>query len=435
MILQNYWFTTLMGLKDPIQPPLDTDIEADILIVGGGAAGLAAAYALMDKGIRVVLLESNICGGSSTGKSAGFLTPDSELELSQLIRRFGNTDAKNLWGLASKASQDIAGIIKKHGIQCDLQEQESLYLGNNASGYKEIIAESEARTSLGYIQTLYDKDAIKGLIGSTAYSGGVRYAGTYGINPLLYAQGMKRVLLDHGVSIYEGSEVKGFKGNMVKTHMGSVKAAKIIFCMDKIKKDLSPFAKNIYHAQTFLSISEILEPEDVQSLFPNGNFQCWDSDLVYSYFRLTGDKRLLLGGGSMLTTFSPNDVTSPSVINGVIKKFKEKFPHLHHLEFMQYWPGRIDTTRDLIPTVAIDPRAPHVHFVLGCVGLPWATLCGDFAARHAFDDASCTDHMCYEYFRPNRDFLIPLWMEKFLGKQVVFSLNNGWAKYYQKDKP
>ncbi|HVA98277.1 MAG TPA: FAD-binding oxidoreductase [Bacteroidia bacterium] len=433
MILQNWWYTTLMSAKESRQKPLMKDIECDILIVGGGAAGLAAAFSLMDKGIKVVLLERNICGGSSTGKSAGFLTPDSELELSQLIRRFGKEDAKVIWQMAANAAKEMADTIRKYDISCDLQEQDSLYLGNDESGWKEIIEESEARKSLGYTQTLFDNEQLKNEIGSAAYAGGVRYSGTFGINPLLYAQGMKSVLINHGVKIYEASEVREIKGNTVKTHLGSVKAAEIIFCADKIEKSLSHYADNIYHAQTFLSVSEILEPADVKSIFPNGNYQCWDSDLVYSYFRLTGDNRLLLGGGTALTTFSKNDVTSPSVINHVIKKFKNKFPQLEHLEFVQYWPGRIDTTRDLIPTVTRDDKNPSIHFVLGCVGLPWATLCGDFAARHAYDDASCTDHKCYDYFRSDRKFLIPIWMENFLGKQIVFSLNNGWAKYYQKD--
>lgn len=67
------------------------------------------------------------------------------------------------------------------------------------------------------------------------------------------------------------------------------------------------------------------------------------------------------------------------------------------------------------------------------MGLLRADICGDFATRNAYDEASCNDHKYYEYFRSDRKFLIPLWMEKFLAKQIVFSLNNGWVKYYQKD--
>jgi len=434
MILQNWWYTTLMELKDPMQPPLKSDIECDILIVGGGAAGLSAAYTLMDKGLKIVLLEKNICGGSSTGKSAGFLTPDSELELSQLLRRFGKEMAKDMWDVASSGVSRIVSIIEQHKLKSDLQVQDSLFLANDNSGWKDIINESKAREVLGYTQTLYDKEEVKNVIGSDSYHGGVLYPGTYSINALLYSQGLKKVLWENGVIIYEASEVKEINGHVVETHLGSVKANQIIFCADKISPTLSHFADNIYHAQTFLSISEPLESHDIEEMFPSGRYQCWDSDLVYSYFRLTGDNRILLGGGTALTTFSRNDVTSTSVINHVISGFKKKFTQLNHVDFIQYWPGRIDTTRDLIPTVVKDEKSPWIHFVLGCVGLPWATFCGDFAARHAYDDASCTDHKCYMYFRANRDFLIPLWMEKFIGKQLVFSLNNGWAKYYQKDE-
>ena len=87
MIVQNWWFTTLLKNEYKICPPLQKDINCDILIIGGGMSGVSAAAEFIDKGFKVVLIEKNILGGSSSGKSAGFLTPDSELELSQLVRK------------------------------------------------------------------------------------------------------------------------------------------------------------------------------------------------------------------------------------------------------------------------------------------------------------------------------------------------------------
>ena len=433
MILQNWWFTTLLGIKDSIQPPLKANITADVLIVGAGAAGLSAAYALMNKGIKVVILEKNICGGSSSGKSAGFLTPDSELELSQLLRRFGKTGAADLWSVATKGVEMMANRINEHKIDCDFQVQDSLFLGLGKSGWNDIQEEMSSRQLLGFEQTLYDKHEVKNIIGSDSFSGAVRYPGTFGVDALLYCQGMKKILLEHGIEIYEASEVVKLNDHRAETHLGSVTADKVIFCADKLDPAITHYAENIYHAQTFLSISEPLNEEMVKEIFPEGRFQCWDSTLVYSYFRLTGDNRILLGGGNMLTTFSRNEVDSPEVINEVIKKFKRYFPKLQNLEFIQYWPGRIDTTRDLLPTIIRVPEKPWLHFVLGCVGLPWATFCGDFVARHTVGDYDLSDVRYYDYFQPDRNFFIPLWLEPIVGKQIVFSLNNGWAKYYQKD--
>ena len=423
----------MLGTNTPIQSPLTTHLKADVVIVGAGAAGLSAAMFFIDKGLKVVVLERNICGGSSSGKSAGFLTPDSELELSQLIRRFGVVGAKDLWSVPTHGIARMKDIIEAHSINCDFKVQDSLFLGIGKSGWDAIQEEMQAREQMGFDQTLYHSSELQNIIGSKEYSGAVRYANTYGIDALMYCQGVKKVLLEHNIAIYEATEVLSINNHTVHTHLGSVTADQIIFCIDKMEPALSRYAENTFHAQTFLSISEPLNDAMIHSVFPDQHFQCWDSTLMYSYFRLTGDNRILLGGGDMLTTFSKNDVVSPRVINGVIENFKEFFPQLNTLKFIQYWPGRIDCTRDLLPTILRDSTMPWIHFVLGCVGLPWATYCGDFAARHVYSTDTQTDHHYYQYFRPDRRFAVPLWLEPVLGKQIVFSLNNGWAKYFQKD--
>ncbi|MDE1968336.1 MAG: FAD-binding oxidoreductase [Alphaproteobacteria bacterium] len=433
MLLQNWWYTTLLSSRNPIQPPLASDITADIVIVGAGMAGLSAALRLSDMGSRVVLIDRNICGGSTTGKSAGFLTPDSELELSQILRRFGQQGAHELWQVPENGIALIRDTVAAHGIECDLLTQDSLFLANDPSGAKDVHEEAEARRRLAYPLTEYGAADLAKVIGAPTYKGAVRYPGCFGIDALRYSQGVKRVLLERGVRIFESTEAHAIDGHRVRTHGGSVTADKIIVCADKLTRAFSPYSENVFHAETFLTISEPLTDKEVAGLFPGDPLQCWDTDLVYSYWRLTGDQRLLLGGGSMLTTYARNAVTSPRVAERVIRKFLGKFPALAKVEFLQYWPGLIDMTRDLFPTVLRDPDAPWVQFVLGCVGLPWAAFCGDFAARHARSTETQQDHVYYRYFRPDRPFFMPLWSEKILSKPIVFSLNNVWAKYYQRD--
>lgn len=433
MLLQNWWYTTLLGLPAAGFPPLEGHHKAQVVIVGAGAAGLSVALTLSEHISDIIILEKNICGGGSTGKSAGFLTPDSELELSQLLRRYGPEGAKDLWSVATRGVDRIVQRVHEFGLDCDLQKQDSLFLGNDRSGWKEALEEVKARETLGFHQKIYSKEQLPHIIGSDAYTGGIRYSDTYGINALRYSQGLKKILHDRGVRIYESSEVYRINEHTLETHLGTVTADQIIFCADKIKATVSLYSQHIYHAQTFLSISEPLTPAQQHYLFPDGPLQCWDSDLVYSYFRMTGDHRLLLGGGSKWTTFSRHDVYNPHVMFGVIKRFMKKFPGLHDLKFIQYWPGRIDTTRDLIPTIVKDEKQPWIHYVLGCVGLPWATFCGDFVANQILKKQE-DDHKYYRYFRPERKFLFPVWLEKIMGKELLFSLNNIWAKYYQVDK-
>ena len=381
------------------------------------------------------LLERNILGGSSTGRSAGFLTPDSELELSQLVRRYGNKGAREIWEVPLRGIENIVQNVNNYHIECDLIKQDSLFLGIGKSGWKDVEDELTCRQSVGFQQRIYDKETLPSIINSVGYTGAVRYTDTYGIDALQYVQGMKKILMENNVQVYECSEVKKIVEHTAFTHAGSVTANSIIIAMDKMEHSFNPLADEVFHAQTFLSISEPLNDKELKGLFPSGEqFQMWDSTLVYSYFRLTGDNRMLLGGGTALATFMKKYYTKPNIIEHVIKEFKKYFPVLKDVSFIQYWPGLIDTTRDLLPTVVRDKTNPHLHFVMGVVGLPWASFCGMFVAKNILGTAAEETKKYYEYFSDRRYFFLPTWLENVIGKSMLFSINSGWAKYYQVDK-
>jgi NADPH-dependent 2,4-dienoyl-CoA reductase/sulfur reductase-like enzyme len=73
MINQNWWFSTLLIRQFKYCPPLNKDIKCDVLIVGGGFSGVSAAAEFLQKGFSVALIDRNMVGGSSSGRSAGFL--------------------------------------------------------------------------------------------------------------------------------------------------------------------------------------------------------------------------------------------------------------------------------------------------------------------------------------------------------------------------
>ena len=436
MIVQNWWFTTLLEKQYNTCAPLQTEIKCDVLIIGGGMSGVSAAVEFIGKGLNVVLLERNILGGSSSGRSAGFLTPDSELELSQLVRRFGVEGANKIWEIPVKGICSIKDHVEKYKIACDFRTQDSLFLGIGKGGWQDVNDEMECREKVGFTnQKLYNKTELDKILCSEGFTGAVRYGSTFGIDALQYLQGMKSVLLDAGIKIYESTEVLRIEDGMAFTHAGSVKADQIIVAIDKMKPRFNKVAGEVFHAQTFLSVSEPLSDKEVHQLFPDGeDFQMWDSTVVYSYWRLIEGNRILLGGGSAITTFLPRAWYHENVIRGVHKRFKNHFPFLRDLEFIQYWPGLIDTTRDLLPTIVRDADNPNIHFILGVVGLPWASFCGQFTAKNILKTATEEDDLYYKYLSDRRYFALPAGLSKLIGKPLLFALNNGWAKYYQKDQ-
>jgi gamma-glutamylputrescine oxidase len=436
MIHQNWWFTTLLVKQFKHCPPLNKAIKCDVLIVGGGVSGVSAAAEFLKQGRSVVMLERNLVGGGSSGRSAGFLTPDSELELHQLVRRFGPKAAREIWDAPLLGIERIVNGVKQFDIQCGLVPQDSLFLGIGKSGKAAVESELECRKSVGFNdQQAYDEETLKGIIGAVGYSGGIRYGGTYGFNPLLCLQGFKDVFIDHGMEVFESTELERIEDHTAHTRGGSVTAENIIIAVDKLDESISPLAQEIFHAQTFMSVSAPLTDKELLLLFPGGNqMQCWDSKLVYSYFRLTGDNRLLLGGGSATSTFLREAYNDATIIQRVIKRFKDHFPFLRDLPFIQFWPGLIDTTRDLLPIIVKPPTEPHLQFILGVVGLPWASFAGSFAARNVLGIADADYKKYYQYFSNRRHFVLPAGLGNLIGKPLLFSLTNGWAKFYQVDK-
>ena len=72
-------------------PPLDAKVVADVCIVGGGFAGLWTAIELSarEPGMRIALLERDICGGGASGRNGGFFS-SSWWDLPGLMGLFGS---------------------------------------------------------------------------------------------------------------------------------------------------------------------------------------------------------------------------------------------------------------------------------------------------------------------------------------------------------
>ncbi|MEO8486557.1 MAG: FAD-dependent oxidoreductase [Betaproteobacteria bacterium] len=171
MINQNWWITTLMIGGHKYCPPLTKDIKCDVLIVGGGFSGVSVAAEFLRKGLSVVLIEKNIVGGSSSGRSAGFLTPDSELELHQLVRRYGTTAAAEIWEAPCRGIERIVDTINKYDISCGLQRQDSLFLGLGDGGKEAVASELECRRAVGFTdQRTYDATQLAGILGGQEYA-------------------------------------------------------------------------------------------------------------------------------------------------------------------------------------------------------------------------------------------------------------------------
>jgi gamma-glutamylputrescine oxidase len=406
--------------------PLKRNIDVDLAIVGGGMSGLSAAQWVVENapGTGVAVVESEFCGAGATGRSSGLITPDSELQVEELTRRFGEADGRRLWLAAADAGHLIRRTIEDLRIDCDLVEADSLFIASQSRGWKPVREEHEARLKVGFDSTLYDRKGIRRIIGSNQYHGGVRYGGTFGINGLAYVQRLRDGLRDRGVRIFEESPVMKIEPHFVATAGGRVDAGKILICADRFAEELGVEKNDVYHAQTALILSEPLKPDLFASIFPDGPLLVWDTDLIYQYFRAAGGNRLLAGGGLLSRTYARREKHDLDIPDHLRSFLESKFPQLRETRFTHWWPGLIGITRDLLPIAGASPKHPS-HFVALCAaGLPWSVVSGRTAAQIAIEGSA----LLSDFFRPGRTFTEFDPLQPVLTKPATFAISNYHAK-------
>ena len=404
--------------------PLSSDAKTEVVVVGGGVAGLACAQALNAQGRKVMLLEKDVCGSGASGRSSGFVTPDSEMELSNLVRSRGVERAKRLWEFVVSGVDDIHENIQRHSIDCDFQIQDSLFLANSPKAYSRVVNEHDARTRFGYDSTLYDAATIREVLGSEECCGGVRYPGTFGINAYRYCQGIRDVARDSGVVIHEQSCVTDIGETGVVANGLTVRADAIVLCVDHSLPEFDLLSKEVFHIQTFLAVSAPLTDAQLSAIFPESRLMVWDSDLIYQYFRLTGDNRLLVGASSPRFTYAKR---TRAIVPGILRKMRalvrRKFPHTP-LDLQYFWPGLIGVSKDLLPLAGRDPARPTISFVSGATGLAWAAALGRYMTDKLQSDRSDLD----AEFDPNRKFVVGRRMQRVIGSAGAFALSHGIVK-------
>lgn len=401
--------------------PLAKDITTDVVIIGGGMAGLTAAQAFNARGLQVVLVEKNFCGAGASGKSSGFITPNSELSLYDITNLYGQEDALSLWNFAEGGVQLIKNNIITYNLECDYQAQDVLVVANSQKAYNKLLKpEYHTLHKLGYHSEYFSEEQITSVIGSASFKGAITYHDSFGIQAYKYCAGMKDVLQQQGVQIFEDTPVQKIEDKRVITSAGnSITANYIIVCVDHFLPCLDKLINEVYHVQTFLALSQSLSKEQIYQIFPEKRYMVWDTDLIYHYFRITGDNRLMFGGASLWYTYANQEVHNSAYMIKLFKKYcREKFSL--EIDFRYMWPGLIGVSKDLMPIAGIDQNNPSLYYISGAAGLPWAAALGHHSATALLDNNTTFD----KYFSPYRSFKIGPFLTRLLGKKLSFAVSH-----------
>jgi glycine/D-amino acid oxidase-like deaminating enzyme len=129
----SYWNDSTAPL---VYKALDSDTIADVLIVGGGIAGLTTAYCLSKSGRRVVLLEDGYLGSGETGRTTAQITYALDDRYYDLEKFFGEEKAKLAAQSHRQAIEWINSVVTLENIDCNFKRVDG-YLFTDPSDKEE----------------------------------------------------------------------------------------------------------------------------------------------------------------------------------------------------------------------------------------------------------------------------------------------------------
>ncbi len=108
-------------VKMPRFPQLQGDIRTDVLIIGGGMAGLLTGCLLQRSGVRCVIAEAKTIAGGITKNTPAKITSQHGLIYRDMISRFGTEKA----GLYLEANERAVAAYRElcRNIDCDFTDQ------------------------------------------------------------------------------------------------------------------------------------------------------------------------------------------------------------------------------------------------------------------------------------------------------------------------
>jgi glycine/D-amino acid oxidase-like deaminating enzyme len=355
---RSYW----LGL-DEYQPgaPLEGDMQADVVIIGGGFSGLWTAYHLLkaDPGMTVIVIEGSAVGYGASGRNGGFAMTLIHRGLGDLVDAVGADQAKALHHGAEEAIRSISRVCEAEGINADLQPNGLLTVANNPLQDSVIRSEFEVAERLGVTGIKFlEKDEIQAAVHSATFRCGIREETCTLLNPARLARGLKEAVIRAGGRVFEQTPMERLEetnGKVIAvTPKGKITSQRAVLAANAYGSRIPSLSRYVMPFYSYILLSEPLTDEQWSRVGWAGREGMEDRRVFLHYFRPTVDGRMMWAGRD--APYRPNGPDpqydrDDRVFKRLEETFAWTFPQLQDLKIEYRWGGPVGVTGTFMPSV------------------------------------------------------------------------------------
>ncbi|SDR85665.1 FAD-dependent oxidoreductase [Actinopolymorpha singaporensis] len=193
------WFT---GPEGPTYPALDTDLDVDVAVVGGGLVGLTTALLAQRAGLQTVVLEARRLTAGSSGHTTAKVTTQHGLIYAELAKRHGWTAAGQYAAANAAGMELVTDLVERSGIDCRLTRAPSYAYTLDEGRVGELEAEVAAATKVGIAAGMADTAEQPFNVAAA-----VRFDDQLHFHPVRYLRGVAAAAAEAGAGIHEDTRV------------------------------------------------------------------------------------------------------------------------------------------------------------------------------------------------------------------------------------
>ena len=370
------WWQAEAESASPL-PPLDGDLDADVVIVGGGYTGMWTAWfvAQLEPRARVVLVEAERCGAGPSGRNGGFVN-EMWFSVPTLRTRLGDAAALEVARASGEAVKGVGRWCEEQGIDAWFRLAGYLQV-STAPAYDDTwrqVATACEKLGAPEVCRSLAQTEVRARCDSPLFRAGAFYPGAATVHPARLAFGLRSKLLEHGVRIFEGARADPPRRDADKlvltTPTGRVRAGSVVLAAGPALAGHRPLRHRLTVTSSHMVITEPV-PDVLDELGWRGGECITDSRTLVHYFRTTRDDRIAFGwgGGRVVRADRLNGraEVDPGVVAEVERNLARFFPALAGRRIEHAWGGPIDVSPSHLPMIgSLD--GGRVHYACGYTG-------------------------------------------------------------------
>jgi glycine/D-amino acid oxidase-like deaminating enzyme len=358
-----YWHATMPALPDRSGKPLPE--SADVVVIGGGYTGLAAARQLATQGASVVVVEARTLGWGASTRNGGIAHPGYKWGPASLVKRYGRDLATQLYADSVAATEILGRTIRDGGIDAELRFNGYMELAWSRRDADDFAGEVGMRTEWGTPARLVPLERLTDEVGTKAYHGGLAIDTGGVVHPGKWFAGLVGLAEKAGADLHEETRVASVRRQRdgrfaVQTERGAILAGDVLVATNGYTDAAAPWLRRrIIPIGSYIIATEPLPADLARELSPTGRAY-FDTRNFLSYWHVSADHRLIWGGR---VSFRPTTVDKTAKL--LHRRMLEVYPQVAGYRVEYSWGGKIGMTFDRMPHIG---RSGGVMYAMGCCG-------------------------------------------------------------------